>query len=108
MGLNQLAEMNNRIYDSKWDTQERIDMRDAYEKKYGAQIKYLPTSWIDIVGPFLDDVVDFFPETKFTQVKEKFGCLRVCMDPRSPELEDMLESLASFPLISRDVYAIRP
>lgn len=83
-------------------------MRDAYEKKYGAQIEYLPTSWIDIVGPFLDDVVDFFPETKFTQVKEKFGCLRVCMDPRIVVIEDALERIVGSLLISRDVYAIRP
>lgn len=108
MGLKELTEMNDRIYNPKWDTQERIDMCAAYDKKYGADIKYLPTSWIDIVGPVLDDLVDAFPEMKFVQVKEKMGCIRIYLDPRQAELEQALETIVSFPLISRDVYAVRP
>ena len=108
MALDILAEMNSRIYDPKWDTQERLDMRGRYDAKYGADIKYLPTSWIDIVGPVLDELVDSYPGTTFRQVKEKFGYLRVYVDPHNSELEHMLESTIGMVLTSRDVYANRP
>ncbi len=107
MGIDDLAAMNARIYSPKWDTKERIDLRDAYDKKYGAGIRYLPASWIDIVGPMLDDVKDVFPDIRFVQVKEKFGMLRVYMDPGMSDLEQAMETVASFALISRDVYAVR-
>ena len=108
MGLMNLVEAGKRIYDPKWDTQERIAMRDTYHQKYGAQIEFLPASWIDVVGPVLDDLVNSFPETKFAQVKEKMGFLRIYLEPRNPQIEQSLETIASFPLISRDVYAERP
>lgn len=108
MGIDDLVKMNSRIYDPMWDTQERISLRDVYDQKYGADIKYLPTSWIDIVGPLLDHVAGAFPDLQFLQVKEKFGRLRVYVDQRMPGLEHALETIASGPLIARDVYAERP
>ncbi len=108
MGLDDLAEMNARIYDPKWDTQERRNLRDAYDKKYGADIRYLPVSWIGIVGPLLDTVAEACPGVRFLQVKEKFGTLRVYMEPHDGELEDAVETLASISLIALDVYVERP
>lgn len=107
MGYDRFKQMNARIYDPKWNTPERLEMIAEYDAKYGADIEYLPPSWIDVVGPVLDDIVKAIPETRFVQVKEKWGFLRIYMEPRNPAIEDSLETFVSFFLISRDVYAIR-